>query len=263
MRKLLLACLLIAPGLVWGASAPVEWEGAKPFDGDLTDKPSLQNGMRLYMNYCMGCHGLQFQRYERTADDLGIPHEIALEKLVFSGQKIGELMTTAMDPVAAKDWFGAAPPDLTLIARLKDPEYIYNYLRAFYADETRPFGANNKMYPNVGMPNVLLELQGNVTEGCIQVPKMAENGGEMRDPLIPGKAITEEQCGRLVHEEGSGVYTPEEFDAAMYDLTNFLYYVGEPSRLERHRIGIYSLLFLIILGCFTYLLNREYWKDVH
>ncbi len=263
MRKLLFVLLLSAPGLVWSASAAIEWDGAKPFDGDLTNLPSLQNGMRLYMNYCMGCHSLQFQRYERTADDLGIPHDIALEQLVFSGQKIGELMTNAMDREKAKDWFGAAPPDLTLITRLKSPEYVFNYLRAYYEDPSRPLGANNKMYPNVGMPNVLLELQGVVREGCVQVPKIAENGGEMRDPLIPGKAITEEKCGELVLEEGTGMYTAEEFDAAMYDLTNFLYYVGEPSRLDRHRLGIYTLLFLIILGCFTYLLNREYWKDVH
>ncbi len=262
MNKLLLAILLCAPGLVWSAEAEIDWD-MQPFAGDLENLPSLQNGMRLYVNYCLGCHSLKFQRYERTADDLGIPHEIALENLVFSGQKIGELMTTAMEKESAKNWFGAAPPDLTMVTKVRSPEWVFNYLKTFYHDDSRPFGANNKVFPNVGMPNVLMGLQGVQREACIQKPKLAENGGEMRDPLIPGKAITEEKCGELVVDEGTGLYDAEQFDAAVYDLTNFLYYVGEPTRLQRHRTGIYVILFLIILGCFTYLLNREYWKDVH
>lgn len=262
MRRLITALLLCLPGLVWSASAEIDWD-MQPFDPDLENMPSLQNGMRLYVNYCLGCHSLQFQRYERTVDYMGIPHDVALEKLVFSGQKIGDLMTNAMDPEKAKGWFGAAPPDLTMVAKVRSPEWIYNYLLTFYQDDERPLGANNKVFPNVGMPNVLMELQGVQREACIQVPKIAENGGEMRDPLVPGKAITEEKCGQLVLDEGTGLYTAEEFDAAIYDLTNFLYYVGEPTRLERHRIGVYVILFLIILACFTYLLNREYWKDVH
>lgn len=235
----------------------------EPFEGDLENLPSLQNGMRLYVNYCLGCHSLEYQRYERTVDDLGIPHELALENLVFTGQKIGELMTNAMAPANAKNWFGAAPPDLTMITRFKSPEYVYNYLKTFYVDDTRPFGVNNKVFENVGMPNVLVDLQGVQRSGCIQVPRIAENGGEMRDPAVPGKVITEEKCDELYLEEGTGLMTPEEFDAAVYDLTNFLDYVGEPSRLERQRTGVFVLLFLVILGCFTYLLNREYWKDVH
>ena len=262
MRKLLFALLLCTTGLAWGASKDINWD-MQAFEADLENKPSMQNGMRLYVNYCLGCHALGFQRYERTVDDLGIPHEVALEKLVFTDQKIGELMTSSMDADRAKAWFGAPPPDLTLVTRSRGPEWVYNYLLAFYADDERPFGANNRVFENVGMPNVLLGLQGVVREGCAQVPKIAENGGEMRDPLIQGKPITEEKCDQLVLEEGTGLHSPEEFEAAVYDLTNFLYYVGEPSRLERHRTGIYVMLFLIILGCFTWLLNREYWKDVH
>lgn len=235
----------------------------EPYEPDLEDKPSLQNGMRLYANYCLGCHQLEYQRYERTVDDLGIPHDVALENLVFTGQKIGELMTNAMDPARAKNWFGTTPPGLTMITRFKSPEYVYNYLKTFYVDESRPFGVNNKVFENVGMPNVMVDLQGVQRNGCIQVPRIAENGGEMRDPKNPGVPITEEKCDQLYLEEGTGSMTPEEFDAAVKDLTNFLHYVGEPSRLERQRIGIYVLLFLVILGCFTYLLNREYWKDVH
>jgi cytochrome c1 len=182
---------------------------------------------------------LQFQRYERTADDLGIPHDIALENLVFTGQKIGALITNAMPKKESKAWFGASPPDLTLVTRVRDPEWVYNYLKTFYADADRPMGANNKVYPNVGMPNVLLDLQGVQREICVD-----------------GK------CDQLAVDAGTGAMSTEEFDAAIYDLTNFLYYTGEPSRLERQRTGIYVLLFLIILGCFTYLLNREYWKDI-
>ena len=142
-----------------------------------------------------------------------------------------------MDPDQAKSWFGATPPDLTLEARLRSPEWIYNYLKTFYVDDSRPLGVNNGVYPNVGMPNVLLSLQG--------VQRY------------------DKENGKLLVEEGSGSMNAEEFDAAIYDLSNFLYYVGEPSRLERQRLGIYVLLFLVILGTFTFLLNREFEKDVH
>lgn len=259
--KGLIALAVFVPAMSWAASAEINYD-MESFDPDLENKPSLQNGMRMYMNYCLGCHTLKFQRYERTADDLGIPHEIALENLIFTDQKIGALMTNAMVPERAKNWFGASPPDLTMITRYKSADYVYNYLKTFYVDDTRPFGTNNKIFENVGMPNVLADLQGIQRNGCVQVPRIAENGGEMRDPYS-GETITEEKCDELYLEEGTGLMSPEEFDAAVYDLTNFLYYVGEPSRLERHRTGVGVMLFLIILACFTYLLNREYWKDVH
>ena len=229
--------------LAFMIGSPSSWSAAKndwpmeDFEPDLTNLPSLQNGFKLYANYCLGCHGLQYQRYGRTADDLGVPRELALESVVFTGQKIGELITTSMDPDQAKSWFGATPPDLTLEARLRSPEWIYNYLKTFYVDDSRPLGVNNGVYPNVGMPNVLLSLQG--------VQRY------------------DKENGKLLVEEGSGSMNAEEFDAAIYDLSNFLYYVGEPSRLERQRLGIYVLLFLVILGTFTFRLNREFEKDVH
>lgn len=263
-RRLLAAliCSLIAllsPAALIAAES--NWH-MEPFSPNLEDMPSLQNGWRVYMNYCIGCHSLKHQRYERTADDLQIPHEIVLDELMFTGQKIGEQMTIAMDPDLAKSWFGAPPPDLTMVTRVRGTEWVYNYLKTFYLDEMRPLGVNNKVFVNVGMPNVLQELQGIQTSECIQMPKIAENGGEMRDPLVPGKAITEERCGQLVLAEGSGRQTPEEFDQTVYDLTNFLHYVSDPSRLERHRIGVYVILFLIILYVFTFLLAREFQKDV-
>lgn len=259
MNKMLLV-ILLCPGALWAASAS-NWP-MDPMDPNLQDMPSLQNGFRLYVNYCMGCHSLQYQRYERTADDLQIPHDLVLENLIFTNQKIGERMFSAMDKEQAKNWFGAPPPDLTMVTRVRGVEWLYNYLRTFYVDESRPLGVNNKVFPNVGMPHALLPLQGVQRSACIQVPKIAENGGEMRDPLEPGKPITEEKCGQLVVEEGTGMYTPEEYDQAVYDITNFLHYVSDPSRVERHRLGVYVLLFLVILYVFTWLLGREYNKAV-
>ena len=260
MKTRTLLVLLLVPGIAWSMEA-VDWP-MQEMRPDLQNVPSLQNGLRLYVNYCLGCHSLKHQRYERTMDDLQIPHDVALENLVFTGQKIGEQLRTAMDPELAKSWFGAPPPDLTMVERVRGAEWIYNYLKTFYVDETRPLGVNNKVFPNVAMPHALLELQGTQRSACIQMPKLAANGGEMRDPLEPGKAITEEQCGQLVVDEGTGLYTPEEFDQAVYDITNFLHYVGDPSRAERHRIGGYVLLFLLVLWVFTWLLGREYTKAV-
>jgi len=215
----------------------------EPMEPDLQNVPSLQSGMALFANYCMGCHSLQYQRYQRTANDLQIPDDVMLDNLIFTGQKIGEKMVNAMPVDASKNWFGAAPPDLTMIARVKSPEYIYNYLKTFYEDPSRPFGANNLVYPNVGMANSLLPLQG------VQHAECPEGSADVND------------C-ELVLEPGTGKYSVEEFDQAVYDIANFLYYVGEPTRLERHRIGVYVLLFLVILFVLTYLLGREYEKEV-
>ncbi len=255
-----LAALLCAASLQAAEAISYSMESIDP---DGKDIPSLQNGMKIYTNYCLGCHSMRFQRYERTVDDLMIPHNIALEQVVFTGQKIGELMVNGMNLESAKKWFGAPPPDLTMVTRVRGPEWVYNYLKTFYIDESRPFGVNNKVFADVGMPHVLMPLQGVQRNGCIQKPIINEYGGEKRDPLVPGKAITEEKCDELYVEEGTGKMTADEFDSAVYDLVNFMHYVAEPSRLDRHRIGIFVLLFLVILGVFTHLLNREYWKDVH
>ncbi|MGH8596727.1 MAG: cytochrome c1, partial [Gammaproteobacteria bacterium] len=189
---------LLTALLLWPALASAETESKwplEPFKPNLQDLPSLQRGAALYVNYCLGCHSLKFQRYERTADDLDIPHDIFMTNLVFTDQKIGSLITNALPQQAATSWFGAAPPDMTLVVKRRGDVWVYNYLKSFYVDAARPFGVNNKVFPNVGMPHALLELQGIPVEACHQVPKRAENGGEMRDPLIPGVAITEEQCG--------------------------------------------------------------------
>ncbi len=264
--------LLLLPVLGYGSTQGAEWP-MEPFNPNIQDKPSLQRGARLFVNYCIGCHSLQFQRYERTADDLEIPHDIFTANLIFGGEKIGSLIETALPTEASKAWFGAAPPDLTLVSKLRGDEWVFNYLKAFYVDAARPFGVNNKVFANVAMPHALLELQGTPVPSCRQVPTHVENTalgrlvgrdpGEMRDPLNPGVAITEEKCGFIDVVEGTGRLTAKEFDQAVYDIANFLYYVGEPARAHRERLGVYVLLFLVVLYVFTALLGREYNKEVH
>lgn len=263
MKKLILACLLVVAPLALAAGGKscgkIECEA---FDVDLHDKAALQRGAQLYMNYCMGCHALRYARYERTANDLGIPAELMLGNLVFGDAKIGDLMTNALPDAQGKKWFGAAPPDLTLIARRRGPEWLYTYLHSFYLDPARPYGANNLVFPDVGMPHALHELQGD--QVCKPAWKIAANGGIARDPVTYENLEDESHpCGRVEHVEGTGSLTPDEYDRAVADLVSFLEYVGEPMQLERQRIGIFTLLFLALFLVVAWMLNREYWKDVH
>ena len=259
---LLIAALTILP-LKVVASESAYHCGSIPCDefvADPQDKPSLQRGAQLYMNYCMGCHSLQYQRHNRVAQDLGIPEDLYMANLVFDpGTKPGALMDNAMDKAAAKTWFGATPPDLTLVSRARQPEWLYTYLRTFYRDDSRPYGVNNKVFKDVGMPHMLLELQG--LQECTPGPVKAENGGIKRDPLT-GEDLLEDPCGRFVITN-PGTMSPGEYDGAIYDLVNFLAYSAEPIVTDRHRIGIYTLLFIAFFTVFAWLLNREYWKDVH
>jgi cytochrome c1 len=271
-KKMLLAVLIFLPGFAFasGGDTTIPLDAMEP---DLEDQASLQRGAKTFLNYCMGCHSLKYQRYQRTADDLGIPVALMMEHMVFdSSAQIGSLMDNAMSVDNAKQWFGSVPPDLTLYTMLKGgPDYLYTYMRVFYEDKTRPFGVNNLLFENVGMPHPLVELQGLQRKVCKQIPRLADNGGEMRDQLT-GDPITEEQCGDdLLHRgfsplelvEGTGTLTPEEYDQVIYDLANFLYYTVDPSRLDRERIGIYVLLFLAFFFVFTWLLGREYTKEFH
>jgi len=272
MKKLLIACIALVPVAVMAAGGGNVH--LLPMEPDLENQASLQSGAKTYLNYCMGCHSLKYQRYERTADDLGIPHQLFLDNLIFDHtQPIGALMEISMSTRKAKNWFGAAPPDLSLVTRLRGgPEWVYTYMKTFYVDESRPMGVNNLVFENVGMPHVLMNLQGSqIKSDCLDLPKIAPNGGEMRDPLT-SEAITEEVCGEEITARGrqalelvpgTGQLTPEEYDQVIYDLVNFLYYVGDPSRLERESLGVYVLFFLAFFFVFAYLLNREYWKDVH
>jgi len=228
---------------------------------DLTDKAALQDGARTFANYCMGCHSAKFQRYERVANDLGIPEELMLENLVFTGAKIGDHMKIGMREADAKVWFGAAPPDLTLVARVRGTDWLYSYLRSFYEDPSRPWGVNNKVFPNVGMPNVLTSLQGRQVIGCKQV-QMVQDGKKLVDPLT-GTPLTHEACDQLVVLPNTGSQNEAEFNETVKNLVTFLAYSANPVKLQSQRIGTYVLLFLAFFFVFAYLLKREYWKDVH
>ncbi len=188
------------------------------FSPKTTDTASLQSGLTTYMNNCYGCHSLKYSRYNRIAKDLKIPLEIYEENLIFDGSKPGELMKISLDEKDAIEWIGAKPPDLTLEARIRKPEWIYTYLRKYYPDDSRPYGVNNEVYQNVSMPNVLEDLQLSLTSA--------------------------------------------EFDKVIYDLTNFLVYVADPSANTRKRIGVYVLLFLLLFTSFAYLTYREFKKEL-
>jgi ubiquinol-cytochrome c reductase cytochrome b subunit len=254
MKKLIIACCLaLLPVIALGSGGDIHLDHV---DLDHSDNASLQSGAKIFTNYCMGCHSARFSRYGRVAEDLGIPPDLYMENLVFDDSKIGDLMTIAMSKDHSKQFFGASPPDLTMVSRVRGPDWLYTYLRTFYRDDSRPWGVNNKTFPNVGMPHVMLEMQG--LQECAPGPI---SGNVKLDPLS-GQVIAEDPCGSLeVTKKGS--MTPEEYDKAVYDLVNFLAYVAEPMARDRQRIGVYVLLFIALFGFFAYLLNREYWKDIH
>lgn len=246
---------------LWAVAAEPDGFELQSVDIDVSDKVALQDGARTFVNYCMGCHSAKYQRYERVADDLGIPHEVMLEKLVFTGAKIGDHMNIGMQPADAKNWFGAPPPDLTLVARVRGTDWLYNYLRSFYEDPARPWGVNNKVYPNVGMPNVLAGLQGRQVVGCKPV-RVVEGGKKQLDPPT-GAPLTQEACNQLTIIPGTGSLNEEQFDEKIKNLVTFLDYSANPVKLRHQRIGTYVLLYLAFLFVFVCLLKREYWKDVH
>ena len=170
-------------------------------------------------------------------------------------------MAGSMSKTESAEWFGVAPPDLTLVTRLHGSDWVYTYLRTFYEDSSKQYGVNNLVYPGAAMPNVLASLQGNQQLICKQIPVIAKNGGEKRDDF--GNTITKEKCGFLSVESGTGTLNKDEFDKLIYDLTNFLTYVGDPDKVERERIGWYVVFFFIIFTTLASLLYREYQKDYH
>ena len=232
------------------------------FKYSLNDMASLQRGASTFLNYCYGCHSLQYSRWGRVATDLQIPEDLFFENLVFDKSiKPGDLMTGSMSKEKSAQWFGVAPPDLTLVSRVRGDDWIYSYLRAYYEDSSKQYGVNNLVYPGTAMPNVLVALQGNQKLVCKDIPVIANNGGEKRDEL--GKTITKEKCGYLKVEESSGELTKDEFDELIYDLTNFLVYVGEPAKATRERMGWYVIFYFLIFTALSALLYREYHKDYH
>lgn len=247
MKKIIVALAFLAlPAL--GIAAGGEGYPLQVAPIDLHNKASLQKGARLFVNYCMGCHSLEHQRYNRMARDIGLTDEQVKSNLIFTGAKVGELMKNAMPKSDAKQWFGVAPPDLTLMARSRGVDYLYTYLQTFYLDPTRPFGVNNVVFPNAGMPHVLWELQG-LQKPVYEVHK--------------DKAGHETKALKGFELVQPGSMSPPEFKEAMVDLVNFLAYVGEPIQLKRQSLGIWVVLFLLLASVVFYLLKKEYWKDVH
>ncbi len=244
MKRIIFAVLALLPGLVLASGGGLPLDKA---EYDLSDKASLQRGAATFMNYCAGCHSTQYQRYNRVAADIGIPDDLMKENLVFTGAKIGDLMKSAMSEKDAARWFGAPPPDLTLVARVRGADWIYTYLRSFYVDETRPFGVNNAVFPSVGMPHVLEPLQG--------TPR-----AEFETHTLDG---VEMQQVVSIKSDGNGEMNNEEYDQTVLDLVNFLVYSAEPVQQERERMGFWVLGFIAIFFIFTVLLKKEFWRDVH
>jgi len=242
---LLIAALVVIPLMLTNTAHASEASNVAldHVETSFEDKASLQRGWGTYMNYCAGCHELGYARYARTAEDLELDPQLVEANMIFDDASIGDLMTNAMSDDDSKVWFGAAPPDLTLIGRVRKPDWLYTYMRSFYNDPSRPLGANNTLYANVGMPNVLHGLQGDV---------ICDDHGT-NDPT---------QC-ELSHVEGTGSQTPAEFDQTVADLVNFLYYIGEPVRAKRQSIGVWVLLFLGLLYILVFFMSREFSKDYH
>lgn len=255
MKKLLLS-LMMAVGLMMGMTTGVQassntiaWDKAP---GNVNDMASLQNGAKLFVNYCLNCHSAAYMRYNRLKD-IGLTESQIKENLLFATEKVGETMKASIDPKQAKDWFGGNPPDLTVIARSRagaggtGADYLYTYLRTYYRDETTATGWNNLAFPTVAMPHVLWELQGE------------------RKPVFEEK----EEHGHVVKtftgrwdQVTPGSMAPLKYDQAVGDLVNYMQWMGEPSQASRIRVGVWVLIFLLVFSVFAWRLNASYWKDV-
>lgn len=238
MLASMLAALLLAPAAALAAGGGAKLDRAPV---NLQDAVSLQRGAQVFVNYCLNCHSAQFMRYNRLTD-LGLTEEQIRDNLLLAGDKVGDLMTIAMDRRDAAAWFGGPAPDLTVIARSRGADWLYTYLRTFYREEGRATGWNNLAFPMVGMPHVLWELQG------VQ---------ELREEKAGGHTVQ-----RLVLVE-PGKLSRAEYDTLIADLVNYLVYMGEPAAVKRSQVGIVVIIFLSVLFLLAYLLKKEYWKDVH
>jgi len=244
---------LMALGVAVGAQAA--GGNSVPLDKapvQTNDLASLQNGAKLFVNYCLNCHSAAFMRYNRLKD-IGLSDQQIKDNLLFATDKVGETMKAAIDPKQAKEWFGANPPDLTVIARAKashsgtGADYLYTYLRTYYRDETKATGWNNLVFPSVGMPHVLWELQG---ERKPIFEEREEHGHKVQ--VFTGKW----------EQVKPGTMTPQQYDRAVGDLVNYMQWMGEPAQNTRIRVGVWVLLFLLVFTLFAWRLNAAFWKDV-
>jgi ubiquinol-cytochrome c reductase cytochrome c1 subunit len=244
MNGLLLLVLLLlvgSPVLAAGGGATLLHAG-----NDISNTGSLQRGARNFVNYCMGCHSAKYVRYNRLARDLQISEDQLITNLMFTGGKPYDRMEIAMPAADATRWFGAPPPDLSLIARSRGTDYLYTFLKSFYVDEGRPTGVNNIVLAGAAMPNVLWELQGSQRA----VFSEAEHDGTVTEVFEGFEQIE------------PGTLSPEEFDQFVRDTVNFLEYIGEPVQMQRRQLGVWVLIFLLVFGLFSWALKQEIWKDI-
>jgi ubiquinol-cytochrome c reductase cytochrome c1 subunit len=247
MNKII-PCLMICVGL-WAPVAIADVE-LLPIVIDIQDKEKLQRGAKIFMNYCSGCHSLRYMRYNRMAKDLGlttftgdVDNNLLVNNLLFTSAKTHDPIENSMPAIDARQWFGRVPPDLSLSARERGPEWIYTYLKSFYADQNRPFGANNALVPDVSMPNILAPLEGYV---------IAEQQKGLLNHQLPLRLVLVEQ----------GEMSQQQFDSTLQDLVTFLVYVAEPVQLIRYRIGVGVMFFLSLFLIVAYQLKRFYWRDI-
>lgn len=243
--KKLLAAVFLLPGLASAASDHVKLDKA-PID--IHDAASLQRGAQLFVNYCLNCHQASYMRYNRLMD-LGLTEQQIKDNLMFASDKVGDQMRVSMDAKDAARWFGAQPPDLSVIARSRGADWLYTYLRSFYRDESRSTGWNNVVFPNVGMPHVLWELQGQMDLQHVKAEGVDAHGeGHAETKLVMAMP---------------GSLSEKDYDRAIADLVGYLVFQGEPAQGRRVQIGILTLAFLSVLLVFAYALKKEFWKDVH
>jgi len=241
-KKIVLLAVLLAPGAALAASG-VHLDHA---DTDIHNTASLQRGARNFVGYCLGCHSAQYVRWNRIGADLGIDEAQLQHHLMPAGAKPFDTLVSAMPAAQAAEWFGNAPPDLSLIARSKGTDYVYTFLRSFYGDAARPTGVNNLVLPNTAMPHVLAGLQG------VKAPRVE---------LATKDGKTEAHIVGLV-DGTPGTLTDAEYDEFVRDTVNFIDYMGEPIKAKRQNMGVWVVLFLLVFWLLTYFLKKEYWKDV-
>ncbi|QJQ06900.1 cytochrome c1 [Undibacterium piscinae] len=249
--KKLIAALALVPVLAMASSGGFPLERAEDRSNDMA---ALQNGAKLFVNYCLNCHSASAMRYNRLKD-IGLTEDQIKGNLLFTGEKVGDLMKTTLAPKDAKAWFGAVPPDLSVIARAKassagsGADWLYTYLRTFYKDDNRPTGWNNMVFPDVGMPHALWELQG------VRTAKFTEE----KDPHDATKVV---HTFTGFEKVSDGKMAAAEYDSAVTDLVAYLQWMGEPAQNTRKRLGVVVLLFLSLLSFLAWRLNASYWKEV-
>lgn len=246
--------LLLSPWLLITSVMAAGGEATFPndhFKADMSQSDAIQRGAKYYVNYCLGCHSLEFQRYNRIGMDTGLDEEVIKKNLIFTGAAIAQTMESAIPAESAAEWFGKAPPDLSLISRAKGKDYVYNYLRAFHVDDSKPMGMNNTVFPDVGMPHVLVNLEG-----------VKEATYEEHCHELEGEQVCSQHIVGFTDPVG-GTLDKQDYESVVRDLSQFLYYVSDPSEIKRHAIGPWVLAFLVLFTLMMYILKREYWRDVH